>query len=51
VTPETLEELRSCIRAGGALFLWNKIEEHAGTDAARLGLDIDEYHDKVSAEG
>ena len=51
VTPETLEELRSCIRAGGALFLWDKIEEHAGADAARLGLDIDEYHDRVRAEG
>jgi quinone-modifying oxidoreductase subunit QmoC len=51
VTPETLAELRSCIRAGGALFLWQKIEEHAAADAARLGLDIDEYLKKVSAEG
>ena len=51
VTPETLAELRSCIRAGGALFLWNKIEEHAATDAARRGLDIDQYYDKVRSEG
>ena len=51
VTPETLSELRNCIRAGGALFLWDKIEEHAATDAARLGLDIDQYHDKVRSEG
>lgn len=51
VTPETLAELRSCIRAGGALFLWDKIEEHAAADAARRGLDIDQYHDKVRTEG
>ena len=51
VTPETLAELRSCIRAGGALFVWDKIEEHAATDAARRGLDIDQYYDKVRSEG
>lgn len=51
VTPETLAELRNCIRAGGALFLWNKIEEHASADAARLGLDLDEYYEKVRTEG
>jgi quinone-modifying oxidoreductase subunit QmoC len=51
VTPETLAELRSCIRAGGALVLWQKIEEHAAADAARLGLDIDDYLNKVSTEG
>ena len=51
VTPETLEELRSCIRAGGALFLWDRIEKHAAADAARLGVGIDEYHDKVRTEG
>jgi quinone-modifying oxidoreductase subunit QmoC len=51
VTPETLAELRSCIRAGGALFLWDKIEEHAALDAAKRGLDIDQYYDKVRSEG
>jgi hypothetical protein len=51
VTPETLAELRSCIRAGGALFVWDKIEEHAATDAARRRLDIDQYYDKVRSEG
>ena len=51
VTPETLAELRNCIRAGGALFLWEKIEEHAAADAARRGLDIDQYYDKVRSEG
>jgi quinone-modifying oxidoreductase subunit QmoC len=51
VTPETLAELRSCIRAGGALFLWDKIEEHAAVDAAKRGLDIDQYYDKVRSEG
>jgi quinone-modifying oxidoreductase subunit QmoC len=51
VTPETLAELRSCIRAGGALFLWDKIEEHAEADAARRGIDLDQYYDKVRSEG
>ena len=51
VTPETLAELRSCIRGGGALFLWDKIEEHATADAARRGLDLDQYYDKVRSEG
>jgi heterodisulfide reductase subunit C len=51
VTPETLAELRNCIRAGGALILWQKIEQHAAADAARRGLDIDEYLNKVSTEG
>jgi hypothetical protein len=51
VTPETLAELRSCIRAGGALFLWGKIDEHAEADAARRGLDLDQYYDKVRSEG
>jgi heterodisulfide reductase subunit C len=51
VTPETLAELRSCIRAGGALFLWDKIEEHAAADAARRGLDLDDYYERVRSEG
>jgi quinone-modifying oxidoreductase subunit QmoC len=51
VTPETLAELRNCIRAGGALFLWDRIEEHAAADAARRGLDLDEYYDKVRSDG
>jgi quinone-modifying oxidoreductase, subunit QmoC len=51
VTPETLAELRRCIRAGGALVLWNRIEEHAAADATRRGLDLDQYYDKVRSEG
>jgi len=51
VTPETLAELRSCIRAGGALVVWDKLETHAEKDAARRGLDIDQYHAKVNKEG
>jgi quinone-modifying oxidoreductase subunit QmoC len=51
VAPATLDELRSCIRGGGTLFLWNKVEEHAAADAKRLGLDLDEYYDKVRTEG
>jgi len=51
VPPETLKELRACVRAGGALFLWDKIEEHGAAQAAKLGLDPDEYYLKVATEG
>lgn len=51
VDPHTLAELRACIRVGGALFLWNSIEEHGAAQAAELGLDLDEYLEKVSREG
>jgi len=51
VAPATLTELRSCIRGGGTLFLWDKIEEHAARDAERLGLDLDQYYEKVRTEG
>jgi quinone-modifying oxidoreductase subunit QmoC len=51
VPPATLSELRSCIRAGGTLFLWDKIEEHAARDAERRGLDLDQYYEQVRTEG
>jgi heterodisulfide reductase subunit C len=51
VSPETLEEVRGLWCAGGALFLWETIEEWGRTHAEELGLTIDEYHDKVKAEG
>jgi hypothetical protein len=51
VPPATLGELRSCIRAGGTLFLWDKIEEHAARDAERRGLDLDQYYEQVRTEG
>jgi quinone-modifying oxidoreductase, subunit QmoC len=51
VDPATLKELRACIRAGGALYLWDRIEEHGAVQARELGLDLDEYHHKVSTEG
>jgi quinone-modifying oxidoreductase subunit QmoC len=51
VVPATLAELRNCIRAGGTLFLWDKIEEHAAIDAERFGLDLDQYYEKVRTEG
>jgi heterodisulfide reductase subunit C len=51
VPPATLSELRNCIRAGGTLFLWDKIEEHAARDAERRGLDLDQYYEQVRAEG
>jgi len=51
VDPATLAELRECIRAGGALFLWDRIEQHGAAQAAELGLDLDEYLEKVATEG
>ncbi len=51
VSPETLEEVRSLWYAGGALFLWETIEEWGRKHAEELGLTIDEYHDKVKTEG
>jgi quinone-modifying oxidoreductase, subunit QmoC len=51
VSPATLRELRRCVHVGGTLFLWNRLEEHAGGQAEALGLGIDEYHEKVRTEG
>ncbi len=51
VAPETLAELRACVRSGGAAFLWDRIERHGAADAARRGLDLDQYYDKVRTEG
>jgi quinone-modifying oxidoreductase subunit QmoC len=51
VAPETLAELRSCLHAGGALVLWDKVEQHAASDAAARDLDLDQYYDKVRKEG
>ena len=49
--PATLAELRACVRQGGTLLLWHRIEEWAAAQAKRLGLDVDEYLDKVRKEG
>jgi len=51
VNPATLKELRACVRQGGTLYLWNRIEEHAEHQARQMGLTLDEYHDKVRTEG
>ena len=51
VNPETLAEVRRCVQWGGTLILWQQIEEYALAHAARLGLTIDEYYDKVRSEG
>ena len=51
VSPATLRELRRCVHVGGSLFLWNRLEEHAGNQAQALGLGIDEYYEKVRTEG
>jgi len=43
--------VRRLWHAGGALFLWQMIDEAAARGAAEDGLTIDEYHDRVKAEG
>jgi heterodisulfide reductase subunit C len=47
ISPETLHELRRCWQEGGALSLWDKIEEYAQKDALGQGMDIDDYFYKV----
>jgi heterodisulfide reductase subunit C len=49
--PETLAEVRGCVRHGGTLALWNRIEDWGAAQAKRMGLDIDEYLEKVRREG
>lgn len=51
ISPQTMDEFRSCLAAGGTLVLWNQLEEWAKKDAKKKGLSIDEYHDRVSREG
>ena len=51
VHPETLQEVRRLWHAGGALFLWQMIDEAAARGAVEDGLTIDEYHDKAKTEG
>jgi quinone-modifying oxidoreductase, subunit QmoC len=51
VSPATLRELRRCVHVGGTLYLWDRLEEHAGNQAEALGLGIDEYFEKVRTEG
>ncbi len=51
VHPETLHEVRRLWQAGGALFLWQVIDEAAERGAAEEGITIDEYHDRVRTEG
>lgn len=51
VTAATLKELRACVRHGGTLYLWDRIEAHGQADAARQGLGLDAYHEKVGREG
>lgn len=51
VHPETLHELRRLWQAGGALYLWEHIEDSAKKQADESGITIDEYHDKVKTEG
>jgi heterodisulfide reductase subunit C1 len=51
VQPETLEELRKLWTAGGALYLWSRIDEAAEKQAAEMGMTIDEYLMHVMSEG
>lgn len=51
VHPKTLYEVRRLWEAGGALYLWELIEDAAKKQADELGITIDEYHDKVKTEG
>jgi len=51
VHPETLDEVRKLWQMGGALYMWELIEEAAKNQAQEWGMTIDEYHDKVSREG
>jgi len=51
VHPDTLHEVRNLWQAGGALYLWERIEEAAQKQADEMGLSIDAYHEKVKSEG
>jgi heterodisulfide reductase subunit C len=51
IEPETLQQLRQCVRWGGTLLLWNALEDAAGNQAAALGISRDEYFEKVRSEG
>jgi heterodisulfide reductase subunit C1 len=51
VRPETLDEVRKIWQSAGVLFLWDQIEQAGQKQADELGLNIDEYHDKVKTEG
>jgi heterodisulfide reductase subunit C len=49
--PETLDELRRCVAAGGTLALWNRLEELALEEARKIGISIDEYYELVGSDG
>ncbi|HPW37467.1 MAG TPA: 4Fe-4S dicluster domain-containing protein [Syntrophorhabdus sp.] len=51
VHPDTLDEVRRLWQKGGALYMWDLIEEAAQKQAEQWGMTIDEYHDKVRSEG
>ena len=51
VHTETLHEVRRLWHEGGALYFWEIIEDSAKEQADKLGITIDEYHDKVKTEG
>jgi heterodisulfide reductase subunit C len=49
--PATLAQLRECVRQGGTLVLWDRLEQWGAQQAKRWGLDLDAYLDKVGREG
>ena len=51
IAPETLAQLRECVRWGGTLSLWNRLEAAAAKQAEEMGLTIDEYAAQASTEG
>jgi heterodisulfide reductase subunit C len=51
VPPETLHQLRRCFQVGGALFLWDQIENYAREQAKEWDMDIDDYLYNVWHEG
>ena len=51
LSPQTLQEFRSCLACGGTLVLWDRLEECAREDANNSRISIDEYHDRVHREG
>jgi hypothetical protein len=51
IDPRTLAQVRGCVRQGGTLALWNRLEDWAAVQARHMGLDLEAYHDKVRREG
>jgi heterodisulfide reductase subunit C1 len=51
IHPETLEELRLLVEAGGTLCLWKKVDDSGHIHRRRLDLSEDAYLEMVAKEG